>query len=200
MLNFYTIQVSFRIFFGTFLPPFWLLLGSILAPFWLHFRSISVPGGPRGGPGDPICKGPVSGSPFHPFWLHFGSILASILESFWGLFSILFPIRFFHEFRCLSGPILAPFWVDFGVVLRLKFDTNSYLNSDAVLGWILGAPGSLRAPKVWFYLRKTEVFKGRPFRPRATLCSILGSKKEARREPKCFPKSIKNKKKQCQQI
>ena len=75
------------------------------------------------------------------------------------------------------APIWAPSWLDFGIVLRLKFDTNSYRILDAVLGWILGAPGSPRARKVWFYLKKIEVFKGRPFRPRATLCSILGSKR-----------------------
>ena len=136
---------------GSISPPFWLLLASILDQIWLRFGSFSVPWGPRGGPGDPIFEGPVLGSPFHAFWLHFGSILASILESFWGLFSILFPIRFFHDFRCLLGPILPPFGLDFGVVLSLRFDTNSYLNLDAVLGWILGDPGSPCARKVWFY-------------------------------------------------
>ena len=104
---------------GSILPLFLLLFGSILAPF----RS---PGGARGAPEGLFLKGPVSETLFGPFGVHFGSILGSILGSFWGIFLILFSISFYNEFWCLLGAILVPFWLDFGVVLRLEIYTNSH--------------------------------------------------------------------------
>ena len=99
---------------------------SFFIPFWLHFGSISVPGGARGAPEGLFLKGPVSETLFGPFGVHFGSILGSILGSFWGIFLILFSISFYNEFWCLLGAILVPFWLDFGVVLRLEIYTNSH--------------------------------------------------------------------------
>ena len=80
---------------------------------------------------------------------------------------------------CHLGSILARFRVKF----ELKICKKSYLKFDTVLRCILGAPGGPRARKVWFYLRKTRVFEYLPFRPRATLGSIL--------EPKMAPKGAK---------
>ena len=74
------------------------------------------------------------------------------------------------------GTLWAPFRLHFGVVLGTKFGKEKYRIFKSLPGAILGAPGSLQARKVWFYLRKTRVFEYQPFLPRATLGSILEPK------------------------
>ena len=70
-------------------------------PFWLDFRLISVLGGPRGGPEDPLFQGLVLESPFYNFRLHPGSILAPIFGVILKLFLLFFVIGFFTDFSMI---------------------------------------------------------------------------------------------------
>ena len=147
-----------------------------------------MPGGPRGGLEDPFFNRRVLESLIYPFWLHFGSILASILGSFWALFSYFFG----SDVLMISGgfwsPFWAPFWLRLGVILQSKIHEKSCWNFDAVPRWIWGAPGPLRARKLWFSLRKTKVFKDPPFRAQAPPRSIL----ELKTEPKWSQNGLQN--------
>ena len=86
------------------------------------------------------------------------------MAPFWLPESIENFIKFHMDFLNDFGTLWAPFWLHFGVVLGTKFGKEKYRNFKSLPGAILGAPGSLQARKVWFYLSKTRVFEDGPFR------------------------------------
>ena len=88
-------------------------------PFWLDFGLISVLGGPRGGPEDPLFQGLVLESPFYNFRLHSGSILPPILGQFWSYFCYFLRSDFSQIFMAF-GPILGSILASLSVQIEVN--------------------------------------------------------------------------------